>query len=40
MLNRVMGFIVRQLIKLFFFLIWSLGATIFFASMHHYLTYA
>lgn len=37
MLNRVMGLIVRQLIKLFFFLIWSLGATIFFASMHHYL---
>jgi hypothetical protein len=32
-----MNFIVRQIIRLFFFMIWSLGATIFFGAMHHYL---
>lgn len=37
MLNRAVNLIVRQLIKLFFFLIWSLGATIFFSLIYHYL---
>lgn len=37
MLNRVINLVARQVIRLFFFTIWSLGATIFFGAMHHYL---
>lgn len=37
MLNRTINFLTRQIIKFFFFMIWALGATIFFGAMHTYL---
>ncbi|NWD81005.1 hypothetical protein HX891_11535 [Pseudomonas reactans] len=37
MLNRIEKLIKRLILRLFFFTIFSLGSTIFFGTMHHYL---
>lgn len=37
MLNRIINFIARQIVRLLFFIIWALSATIFFGAIHHYL---